>query len=129
MSPPSGGAIPRRLDLPRDAEKRESLLKLQDEYAEARKLGSSREPHANLEWILGARRDPTQDPPGFETNAIEVVALWLQDLAIELDRRLPKPLPARLEENDLTAYEARQLAAQKLRDATEKFLAAFRRQP
>jgi hypothetical protein len=123
----SEGAISRGLDLPRNAEKREALLKLQGEYAEARKLGSSREPHANLEWILGARRDPTQDPLGFETNAIQVVALWLQDLAIELDRRLPKPLPARLEEGDLSAHEARQLAAQKLRDATERFLAAFRR--
>lgn len=113
----------------REAEKQEALAKLRDEYAHARTLGSPRESHANLEWILGTRRDATQDPLGFQTKAIEVVALWLQDLTMELDRRLPKPLPHRLEEADLSAYDARQLAAEKLRDATERFLAAFPRHP
>ncbi len=127
MSPTGEGAISR--DLSRDTEKREALVKLQDRYAEARELGSTGESHANLEWILGARRNSTQDPLGFETKAIELVALWLQDLAIELDRRLPKPLAAELEESALSSHEARQAVAQKLRDATERFLVAFRRQP
>jgi hypothetical protein len=114
------------LDLPIDSEKREALQELQKEYAVARKLGLTREPHANLEWILGARRDAKGDPSSFEPKNIEVVTLWLHDLALELDRRLTKPLDARLEETDVEAYEARQLAAQKLRDATDRFLHAFR---
>ena len=126
-SPRKGANFP--VDPRRDVEKREALAKLRDEYARARTLGSARESHANLEWILGTRRGATQDPLGFETKAIEVVALWLQDLTMELDRRLPKPLPHRLEEADLSAHDARQLAAQKLREATERFLAAFPRQP
>lgn len=119
--------ISRGLDFSRDAEKREALVKLRDRYVEARELGSSSEEHANLEWILGAHRNPTQDPLGFETNTIEVVALWLEDLAADLERRLPMPPAPAPRETALAADDARQAMAQKLRDATERFLIAFRR--
>ena len=118
-------AVPGGLNLPADAEKREALVKLRDRYVEARELGSSGEHHANLEWILGARRNPTQDPLGFETKTIELIALWLQDLTIELDRRLPEA-QAELQDSALLAHEARQSVVRELRDATERFLVAFR---
>jgi hypothetical protein len=50
-------------------------VRLRECYVQARDLGSLSESHANLEWILGARRNPTPDPLGFETKTIEVVAL------------------------------------------------------
>jgi hypothetical protein len=120
------------MDRPGDAEKREALVELRDRYVEARELGPSSERgpygehHANLEWILGARRNPTQDPLGFETKTIELVALWLQDLAVELDRRLPTA-QAEPKGDALVANEARLSVVRELRDATERFLVAFRR--
>ena len=121
MSTPCAGTD---LDCPRDTEKREALVSLRDRYVEARDLGSTSEEHANLEWILGARRNPMQDPLGFETKTIELVALWLQDLAVEVDRRV---VPGTSEIDPVAAHEIRQAMAQKLRDATERFLTAFRR--
>ena len=118
----------RDLDLPADAEKREVLLQLRDRYIEAQKLVSSVEPYANLEWILGARRSPTQDPLGLETRTIELIALWLYDLAAEVDRGLPSQSSAKTDDGSpLTGGEARESMARSLRDATERFLTAFRR--
>ncbi len=76
-----------------DSERRESFVQLRARYVEAQKLVSSDEPFANLEWILGARRNITQDPLGLETKTIELAALWLQDLAVEVDHRGPKARP------------------------------------
>jgi hypothetical protein len=109
-----------------DAEKREALVELRDRYVEARGDGASGEKHSNLDWILGARRNPTQDPLGFETKTIELIALWLQDLAVELDRRLTTPPRAEAGDGALAALEARKSVARELRDATERFLVAFR---
>ena len=109
----------------RDVERRAAFVELREHYVKARRHGSSNGRHQNLEWILGASRNSSQDPPGFEAKTIEVVALWLQDLVAELDRRLPKPLPEKLEEDAVSAFETRQVAAQNLRDATKRFLAAF----
>lgn len=111
-----------------DGKKREALVELRDRYVEARELGSSLESHTNLEWILGARRNPTQDPLGFETNTIEVVALWLQDLAIDLERRLPVEVAAEPGRETSVADDVRRAMAQNLRDATDRFLTAFSRQ-
>lgn len=119
------GTAATALDLRDDAEKRVSLVKLRDRYVEARGLGPSSESHANLEWILGARRAPTQDPLEFETKTIELVGLWLQDLAVELDAGLLKPPAPALDESDRSLHEARIAVTKNLRDATVRFLAAF----
>lgn len=110
-----------------DAEKRQALGDLRDQYVEARGLEASGEPHVNLDWILGARRNPTQDPLQFETKTIELVALWLQDLTRELERRLPEPVRTDQETSVPSANEEREAVALKLRHATEAFLAAFQR--
>jgi hypothetical protein len=115
----------RESDFPEDTEKRESLVHLQERYVEAQKLVSSEKPYANLEWILGGRRNVTQDPLGLESGTIELVALWLQDLAGEIDRRLPPPATFGLDSPGDSCSDARELV-RNLRDATERFLVAFR---
>jgi hypothetical protein len=115
----------RESDLRSDAEKRESLVQLRRQYLEAQKLVSSDEPYVNLEWILGSRRNITEDPLGLATRTIELVGLWLQDVALELDRRLP-PAGGNRDAAALSPNAARELAARSLRDATERFLLAFR---
>jgi hypothetical protein len=108
-----------------DSEKRESFLQLRERYADARKLVSSDEPYANLEWILGARRNITQDPPSLGTKTVELAALWLQDLAVEVDHRSPPPPAGDFDGNALSSHQAGKLAAQRLRDATVRFVLAF----
>jgi hypothetical protein len=115
----------RHPDLRSDAERRESLVQLRRRYLEARKLVSSDEPHANLEWILGARRNVAEDPPALATGTIELVGLWLQDLAVELDRRLPSA-GGNEDARALSPDGVRELVARSLRQATERFLLAFR---
>lgn len=111
-----------------DAEKRQALVELRDQYVEARELESSGEEYANLDWILGARRNPTQDPLEFELKTIELVGLWLQDLSRELERQLPEPAPTTPQGSAApSARDVREAMALKLRRATEAFLAAFRR--
>jgi hypothetical protein len=86
---------------------------------------SSIEAHENLEWILGARASATQDPTGFQTRTIELIALWLQDLSVELDRQIEEQATENREQGASSASAARQSNVQKLREATERFLAAF----
>ncbi len=111
-----------------DAEKRESFFRLREQYAEARKLVSTDEPYANLEWILGARRNITQDPPRLGTKTVDLAALWLQDLAAEVDHQSPPPA-GDFDGDALSSHHAGKLAAQRLRDATVRFLLAFGTSP
>lgn len=80
-------------------------------YSEAQKLVPTDGSYKDLERILGAHRDARRNPPALETKTIELTALWLQDLAAEVDRRLP----------------ASEETSRSLRDATARFLLAFRR--
>jgi hypothetical protein len=116
----AGGRDPRE-----DAEKRESFVQLRERYADARSLVSPDEPYANLEWILGARRNITRDPPRLGTKTVELAALWLQDLAAEVDHRSPPPPAGDFDGNASLSHQAGKLAAQRLRDATVRFLLAF----
>jgi hypothetical protein len=118
--------LDRRLQDPaREGEKREALVQLRDRYVEAREQVSFVEAHENLEWILGARASATQDAMGLQTRTIELIALWLQDLSVELDRRPEEQATGNHEESDSSESAARQSKVQKLREATERFLAAF----
>jgi hypothetical protein len=56
---------------------------------------------------------------------ISIVALWLEDLAMELDRR-PAPEPDGEDpERALREYQTRQTVAASLRVAADGFLVAF----
>jgi len=124
--PTAEPTLVRRLEDPaREGEKREALVQLRDRYVEAREQVSSVEAYENLEWILGARANAAQDPLGLQTRTIELIALWLQDLSVELDRRLEEQGTGNHEECVSSVSAARQSNAQKLREATERFLAAF----
>ena len=99
-----------------DANRKRILAQLLERYTEARDLVPATEltePHANLEWILGAKRSASRSRSGPDGQTIEVASLWLQDLALEVDRQAPSTAPDRL--------------ANRLRTATEEFLMAFRR--
>jgi hypothetical protein len=109
-----------------DSEKRESFVELREQYVEAHKLVSSDEPYANLEWILGARRNTTQDPLALEAKTIELAALWLQDLAVEVDRRPPLRSAVDFDDSAPSSPQAGETPAQSLRDATARFLLAFK---
>ncbi len=113
-------------DLREVSEKRESFLQLRERYVEAQKLVSSDEPCSNLEWILGARRNVTRDPQDLETKTIELAALWLQDLAAEVDRRLPPRPTGDFDGSTSPSRQGGDTAAQNLRDATARLLLAFR---
>jgi hypothetical protein len=105
---------------------RESLQKLRAHYAAARPLGSPHEAHANLEWVLGTRRGLGGAASSFKAKSVEVASLWLEDLASELDRLTAPPTAVTLAGLHDELGEWRRSTARRLRDATERFLLAFR---
>ena len=110
-----------------DRYKRQVVARLREQYGEARELASMAEPYANLEWILGARRNRDRDEAAFDTGISELVVLWLQDLAVELDSEVAPPHAARTDEMAISAVQSRQAVAQSLRVATREFAVAFLR--
>jgi hypothetical protein len=110
-----------------DPTRRQALARLRDSYSEARDLVSDTHPYANLEWILGEKRNRGDGPGDMDNKMVAVVTLWLEDLALEVERRLP-PRPAnRLDHGVQAAYRVRHSVATRLRLATEGFARAFRR--
>jgi hypothetical protein len=114
-------------DLPEDLEKRVSFAGLRRQYTRSRRLVSPEEPYANLDWILGARRDIARGPLHLETKMIELSALWLEDLAAEVDRQ--PALPSAGFTAGTFSHGTRGLAAQGLRNAVRRFVRAFRISP
>jgi len=108
-----------------DTKRRQALARLKQRYRQARELVSPAEPHANLEWVLGAERNPGHEAD-LNNNMIELVGLWLQDLAAEVDSRVSRQVTGAVDESLPSLDQARQSMAQSLRAATEGFLVAFR---
>ena len=105
------GEEPSTLDLPNDSsERRDAFLRLRDAYVLAQKLVPEEGTYEELQWILGERRSGPSHPSSLGARTIELVALWLQDLVREMEVRSPAPGDA----------------VRDLRDATARFLAAFR---
>lgn len=123
--PASRKKTPSDVDLVDDAKKRLAFVRLRDLYSEARELVSPREPYANLEWILGAR-NPEQDQVDLGDKTIDLIVLWLQDLAAEVDRLLPTHLASEIDVGAGAGPQARRSVARSLREATEGFVAAYR---
>ena len=105
------------------------VARLRAYYAAARELvdaNDSGEPHhVHLEWILGTRSDPDRDDAGIDSGVSELVVLWLEDLASELDGSmgvLRTPSRAR---DGRPAEGRRESAASGLRVATRDFADAF----
>lgn len=91
------------------------MARLRARYGEARALVSPAEGEAHLEWILGPHRGVRQDRSAFQTELAELVVLWLEDLAVELNAASATP----------AAGAQRQLAALSLQAATRDFAQAF----
>jgi len=108
-----------------DARKRQVVARLRKEYGEARGLVSRAQPYAHLEWILGLHRDLARDDAAFETGVSELVVLWLQDLAGELDSGVTPQDTTGSEEGPVPPSSSRQAVAERLRNATREFAVAF----
>jgi hypothetical protein len=113
---PSGAQSLRFLD---ETRKRGVVARLRQRYGEARGDSTRKESDpqhsAHLEWILGAQRDLARDEAAFDPRVSELVVLWLQDLAQQLDDRGDVP----------PAEDSRREAARDLRTATTDFAEAF----
>ena len=109
-----------------DGEKLEGLTQLRDLYVEAQGLALRGQPHENLDWILGPRRDLSENPLPFQTKRIELISLWLEDLVAELEIPPPVPETTGSESRSASAHQSRREAAQRLREATQAFLKLYR---
>jgi hypothetical protein len=125
VAEPSDASAGKHLD---DTRRRGVVARLRERYGDARGLVSREQaypqPHAHLEWILGTQRNLRQDEAAFETGVSELVVLWLQDLALELDNRTPQ---SAADSGDIvtSAAHARDGVARDLRTATHDFAEAF----
>jgi hypothetical protein len=113
------------LDVFDDARKRQVVARLRQQYGEARALVSRVQPYAHLEWILGMHRDLERDDAAFETGVSELIVLWLQDLAVELDSGVAPQDSAGSEGGGIAPSSSRQAVAESLRNAAREFAAAF----
>ncbi len=102
-----------------ESRRRGVVQRLRGRYAEAQEWiipGVSASPHSHLEWILGVRSSH-RDDAALETSVCELVVLWLEDLALELEHRdVAKPV---------VGAQGRLVAAEELRVATRDFAEAF----
>jgi hypothetical protein len=114
---------PAEADESGDEKKHAGLAQLQARYIEAQELAVRGQPHENLDWILGGRRDLNQDPLAIHSKRIELISLWLEDLVAELES--PTSGLETSESESTTSYQYRYAAAQRLRDATRAFLKLF----
>ncbi len=112
------------------AGKREVVARLRERYGEALELISPEQPQearpfAHLAWILGEQRNIDHDEAAFSTAISELVVLWLQDLALELDSDGLAPRARNSDGGVASTANPRQAAAQDLRIATRDFANAF----
>jgi hypothetical protein len=106
------------------------VARLRAYYSAARELVDAKESvephHGHLEWILGTRSNPDRDDAGMDARTSELVVLWLEDLALDLDVSIGVTITPKHAEGRLPAAGRRKSAAQGLRDATRAFAQAFR---
>jgi hypothetical protein len=112
---------------PADASVRgEAFHRLKARYGEARELLSPSGDCVNLDWILGALT--SSDPRSEELNRkmMTLLPLWLEDLAVELERGTAKGRSGALSEAAAAAHRACESVAASLRQATTAFVAMSR---
>ena len=109
-----------------EARERESLSRLKIRYEDVRGLVAGQQPYSNLDWVLGTEAEAGRTSSNLERKMIPVFALWLQDLAAEVDRSF-LAAPGHPAGGGQPASPNRDLLAARLREATEEFLDAFGR--
>jgi hypothetical protein len=118
---------------PEDATRRNGVVtRLRERYGEARKFVLSEPPmddraHDHLEWILGKRSNPEIAGTALDTEVSELVVLWLQDLARELDNPASFPGASGSDRGAGSTAGVRRTAADGLRAATRDFAEEFLR--
>jgi len=108
----------------RDPEIERALARLRDCHSLARSVVPPAEWNANLEWVLGAERDPRVNLAALDVKTADAVVLWLEDLAVSVNRANAEPSPL---EDGRPDQRTRQSIARGLRIATEGYVLAFRR--
>jgi hypothetical protein len=106
------------------------LVRLRQRYSEARSLVPWEPPldadsFSHLEWILGEQRNTEHDETALDTEVSELVVLWLQDLARELDNDASLPGDPGSGDGAVSTADVRYAAAGGLRTATRDFAEAF----
>ena len=109
-----------------DPEMEQALLRLRDSLSLARELVPPAEWNANLEWILGAKKDPMVHAAGLDRKTVDAVVLWLGDLTASVNRTPGDPLKDPFEAAQPDPF-VRQSIARGLRDATEGYVLALGR--
>lgn len=125
----AGSESPSKRLLDDDTRKRGVVARLRQRYGEAREFVLSEPPldaqaHGHLEWILGKESNAGHGGAALGTELSELVVLWLQDLARELDNQV-FPGAAGSEDGAASAAGVRQAAADGLRTATREFAEEF----
>jgi hypothetical protein len=113
-----------------DGRKRATLARLRERYSEARGLVPWEPPldtesFSHLEWILGAQRNTQHDETAWRAGVSDLVVLWLQDLARELDDQASVPWTPGSGAGAASTAAVRHAAADGLRTATRDFAEAF----
>ena len=100
-----------------EAQRRRVVDRLTRPYGAARELASGSEDHANLDWILGTRRNLDRNGSTLDREMAQLALLWLHDLARELDGHLAAETSG--------SPDHRSEVAHSLRVATRDFAEAF----
>jgi hypothetical protein len=129
----SGATSESPLEAPPDADarKRGIVARLRERYGEAREFILTEPPpedraHLHLEWILGGQNGPVPAGASLDTEVSELVVLWLEDLARELDDQASFPGADR---GAAKPKGVRRAAAEGLRSATREFAEEFLNAP
>ena len=87
--------------------------------------GTDEPHHVHLDWILGSRSDSDRDDAGVDAGISELVILWLEDLAADLEGSIDAPGASR-KAMDRGPDGRLASAARGLREATRDFAQAVR---
>lgn len=113
-------------ELADDSIRGDALDRLKARYGEARKLMSPSGDCANLDWILGAMTGVDQRSEDLTRKMMILLPLWLDDLAVELERGTANGLSGAASESAAAAHRACESVATSLRQATTAFVAISR---
>jgi len=125
---------PLKRPLDDDTRKRGIVARLRQRYGEAREFVLIEPPpddraHLQLEWILGGQNSPAPAGAALDTEVSELVVLWLEDLARELDNQTFFPETPGSDPGDAASTGVRLAAAEGLRNATREFAEEFLNAP
>jgi len=104
----------------------EAFDRLKARYGEARELMSPSGECSNLDWILGAMTSPELRSEDLNRKMMTLLSLWLEDLAVELERGTANAGSGEITESAAAALRACETVATSLRHATTAFVAMSR---